>query len=181
MYLTAITHASARDKEHNFRGLTPAGHEESAGAAHQYEALTTGRDVPAFDQIVSSPKPRCLETAILFAKALSNETIQASSVVVDPGLAAGKIKGKELDMLAQTVDATHVLVSGHADMVKTLPAGVSLTGDLADGGWFSVRPVLFQVEVEPGQAWNEAAVHFCSALVNGRWESLLESHLPSSE
>lgn len=181
MYLTAITHASARDKDHHFRGLTPAGQEESAGAAQHYEALTNGEGVPAFDQIVSSPKPRCLETVILFAKAVGNDSIKASSVAVDANLAAGEIEGGELATLAAAHDAAHdaeggaehVLVSGHADMVKTLPPGTSLTADAADGGWFSVRPVLFQVEVKSGQSWDKATVHFCRALVNGQWHDLL--------
>lgn len=173
MYLTVITHASARDKKRNFRGLTAAGQAECDGAAQRYEALTDGRDVPAIDKIVSSPKPRCLETVILFAKGLGNESIEASSVAVDPGLAAGEIEGGEVAALAAADDAAHVLVSGHADMVKTLPPGTSLATDAADGGWFSMRPVLFQVEIEPGQAWEEATVRFCGALVEGGWRGLL--------
>ena len=129
--------------------------------------------MPPFDQIVSSPKPRCLETAILFAKALDNASVEASSVAVDAGLAAGEIEGGEVAALAAGADAAHVLVSGHADMVKTLPPGTSLAAGAADGGWFAVRPVLFQVEIEPGRPWEEATVHFCSALVDGEWQDLL--------
>ena len=173
MYITAITHASARDKEHNFRSLTAAGQVESATAGRQYASLANGRDVPPIDQIVSSPKPRCLETVILLAKALSNDVLEASSIDVDQGLAAGEIEGGELAALATDADANHVLVSGHADLVKVLPAGASLTADAADGGWFSVRPVLFQVEVEPARSWDQATVHFCTALVDDRWQQLL--------
>ena len=173
MYITAITHASARDKEHNFRSLTVAGQGESTTAGRQYASLAGGRDVPPIDHIVSSPKPRCLETVILFAKALSNDALDASSVDVDPNLAAGEIEGGELNALTTDGDGAHVLVSGHADLVKTLPAGVSLTAGAADGGWFSVRPVLFQVELEPGRSWDEATVHFCRALVDGQWQQLL--------
>lgn len=173
MYLTAITHASARDKEHHFRGLTPAGQEESASAAWQFEARTKGRDLPPFDRIVSSPKPRCLETVILLAKALSNDSINTSKVEVDAGLAAGKIEGNALATLAAGGDAEHILVSGHADLVKTLPDGTSLIDKAADGGWFAVRPVLFQIEIAPGKSWEEATVHFCSGLVDGQWTDLL--------
>lgn len=175
MYLTAITHAGARDKKYHFRGLTPAGQEECAGAARQFEALAEGQRLPAFDKIVSSPKPRCLETVILFAKAVDNDSIEVSSVEVDAGLAAGQIEGGELVSLAAGGDAAHVLVSGHADLVKTLPSSASLTVEAADGGWFAVRPVLFQIEVKPGQSWDEATVHFCSALVDGQWKGLLAS------
>lgn len=172
MYLTVITHASARDKAHHFRGLTTAGQEECAAVAEQYGALVR-EDAPAFDRIVSSPKPRCLETVILFAKGLGNERIEASSVAVDGGLAAGEIEGGELAALAAAGEDEHVLVSGHADMVQALPAGASLVEGAADGGWFSVRPVLFQVKVEPGRPWDEATVRFCGALVDGRWRDLL--------
>lgn len=175
MYLTAITHASARDKEHHFRGLTADGQEESTSAAWKYEAYTKGQDLPAFDRIVSSPKPRCLETVILFAKALGNDSIAVSSVDVDAGLAAGEIEGGELAALAASGNAEHILVSGHADLVKTLPAGASLSEEAADGGWFAVRPVLFQIEIDGEQSWEEATVLFCSALVDGHWKSLLAS------
>ena len=172
MYLTVITHASAREGEYNFRGLTAAGQGECAAVAERYGALASD-GAPAFDRIVSSPKPRCLETVILFAKGLENERIGASSVAVDGGLAAGEIEGGELAALAAAGGAEHVLVSGHADMVKALPAGVSLAEDAADGGWFAVRPVLFQVEVTGGQSWDEATVRSCGALVDGRWRDLL--------
>ena len=173
MYLTAITHASARDKEYHFRGLTPTGQEESTSAAWQVEAVAKDRSLPAFDNVVSSPKPRCLETVILFAKALGNDSIEASSVTIDPGLAAGNIEGGELAALAVQSDAAHLLISGHADLAKTLPTGVSLATGAAEGGWFTVRPVLFQVEIQPGQRWDEATVHFCTALVDGHWQNLL--------
>lgn len=173
MYLTAITHASARDKAHNFRGLTASGQGESAGAAEQYEEYTNGQDLPPVDRVVSSPKPRCLETVILFAKSLDNNRIAASSVEVDAGLAAGKIGGGELAALAATGNAAHILASGHADLVKTLPSRVSFINGAANGGWFAVRPVLFQIEIEDGQSWQEATVHFCSALIDGRWQDLL--------
>ena len=173
MHVTAITHASARDKDHNFRGLTAAGQKESAGAAGRYQEVASGRPISPFGRIVSSPKPRCLETVLLFAKAHSNEWIRASSVSVDRGLAAAEIEGGELAELADTADAEHLLVSGHADLVKTLPAGTPLVEHAADGGWFSVRPVLFQLEVQPGQDWDDATVRFCSGFVDGEWESLL--------
>lgn len=173
MDLTAITHASARDKKHNFRGLTASGEEESVSAAERYRELTSGRSASAFDRIVSSPKPRCLETVLLFAKAHPNEMIRASSVAVDSGLAAGEIEGDELSELAATGDAEHLLVSGHADLVETLPAATELVDEAADGGWFSVRPVLFQVQVRPGREWDDATVRFCTAPVDGEWESLL--------
>lgn len=175
MYLTAITHASARGKEHNFRGLTPDGQEECLVAARQYEEYIKGQSLPPVDRIISSPKPRCLETLIVFAKRLNNDRIAASTVEVYPGLAAGEIEGGELAALVKSSEAAHVLVSGHADLVKTLPSRVSLIDATAGGGWFSVRPVLFQIEIDRGQSWDAASVHFCAALVEGRWQRLVAS------
>ena len=172
MLITAITHASARAKEYNFRGLTAAGEEESKSAAERYRELTAGSSLPPIEWIISSPKPRCLETVILFAKELANEALEASAVDVDGGLAAGSIEGGELATLAATGEVSHLLVSGHADLVKTLPDSARLHDDAADGGWFQTRPVLFQVEVQPGQPWDDARLSFCESLQAGTWDTL---------
>ena len=175
MLITAITHASARDKEHNFRGLTEAGQSESVRAAERYRALTAGQTVPAVEWVLSSPKPRCLETVLLFAKALANDQVETSSVEVDGGLAAGSIEGDELASLAATGEVAHLLVSGHADLVKTLPESARLRAGAAGSGWFQTRPVLFQIEIEPGRPWSEATLNFCESLVDGAWRNLIES------
>lgn len=173
MLITAITHATARDKEHNFRGLTEEGQAETALAAERYRTLTAEQEVPAIEWVLSSPKPRCLETVLLFAKGLTNEEIAASSVQVDGKLAAGSIEGDELATLAATGEVSHLLVAGHADLVKTLPEGTNLWADAASDGWFQTRPVLFQIEVESGRPWAEATVRFCESLVQGEWRSVL--------
>lgn len=175
MLITAVTHASARDKDHNFRGLTEDGRQESKRAAERYLALTSGRSIPAVEWVISSPKPRCLETVILLTKELANEQVEASSVDIDAGLAAGSIEGDELATLAATGKVEHLLVSGHADLVKTLPDGVGLREDAASDGWFQTRPVLFQIEIESGHPWAEAKLHFCESLEEGEWSSLLRS------
>lgn len=174
MLITAITHASARDKEYKFRGLTEEGQAESRRAAARYRTLTAGEEVPAVEWIISSPKPRCLETLILFAKELANEQIGASFVDVDEGLAAGSIEGDELATLAAPGEVRHLLVSGHADLVKTLPDSARLRAEAAEGGWFQTRPVLFQIEIEPGKPWPAAKVRFCESLEEGAWHSLLQ-------
>ena len=175
MLITAVTHASARDKQYNFRGLTEDGQAESKRAAERYLALTAGRSIPAIEWVISSPKPRCLETVILLTKELTNEKVATSSVEIDAGLAAGSIEGDELATLAATGKVDHLLVSGHADLVKTLPAGADLRSDAADDGWFQTRPVLFQLEIESGRPWAEARLHFCESLQHGEWRSLLRS------
>jgi phosphohistidine phosphatase SixA len=175
MLITAITHASARDKDHNFRGLTAEGQTESERAAARYQALTAGRSVPAIQWVISSPKPRCLETVILLTKGLANEEVEASSVDIDGGLAAGSIEGDELATLAATGEVAHLLVSGHADLVKTLPDSARLRKDAARDGWFQTRPVLFQIEIEPGRPWTEAEIHFCESLEQGAWNNLLQA------
>jgi phosphohistidine phosphatase SixA len=172
MLITAITHASARDKEHNFRALTEDGTQESLSAVARYGELTGEQPIP-ITRVLSSPKPRCLETAITFVKQLDNEAVVASTVEVDAGLAAGEIEGSELAHLGREAEAGHVLVSGHADLVQTLPEHVRLTADAASDGWFQVRPVIFQLHIEPGAEWSQAELRFCEGLVDGQWQSLV--------
>ena len=179
MLITAITHASARDKIHTFRGLTEEGRAESEQAAERYRTLTAGQEIPVIEWVISSPKPRCLETVILFAKRLDDEAIAASSVEVDGRLAAGNIDGSELAELAATAEAVHLLVSGHADLAKSLPDSVLLGDGAADDGWFQSRPVLFQIEIEPGRPWTAAEVRFCESLREGEWRSLLKAGVGS--
>ena len=175
MFLSVITHADARG-DFEFRGLTEQGWQEADSAVSRYQSLlqAQAQEIPAIDAVVSSPKPRCLETAILLAKGLG-DFVQASEVSVNAGLKAGSISGPELKDVAQAVDAEHVLVSGHADMVKTLPEGTSLTAGAENDGWFADKPVLFTVVYEPGAPWAEASVLFCPALADGEWQDLLGS------
>ena len=87
MFITCITHAEARDKQDVFRGLTEVGWWQVDSAAQRFRALTTFHELPHIGAIISSPKARCLETAVLLAKALSNfELLDASEVQVDAGL-----------------------------------------------------------------------------------------------
>lgn len=175
MYISVITHAAAREKKHGFRGLTERGWQEANSAAARYRALLqeAGTDVPPVDLVVSSPKPRCLETVILFAKGL-DEAMKASEVQVDGDLKAGSIEGPELDALAQSTEAAHVLVAGHADMVKTLPGSAALAPGAQNGGWFAHRPVLFALSTERAASWDEAQILFCEANVAGTWTDLLQ-------
>jgi len=172
MFITCITHASARGKEHAFRGLTEAGWREVKSAAQRFKALHE-EEVPRIGVIVSSPKARCLETAVLFAKALSDfGLLDASEVLVDAGLKAGSITSDELPDLASSVETRHLLVSGHADLAKALPAGFKLAYGAAKNGWFSTRPVLFTIKYEVGQPWEEAQVLYCEGYAGNLWHSL---------
>jgi phosphohistidine phosphatase SixA len=174
MFMTCITHADARGKEHAFRGLTETGWREAKSAAQQFKALHQ-EEIPSIGIIVSSPKPRCLETAVLFAKELSDfGLLDASEVQVEAGLKAGSITGDELPDLASSIETQHLLVSGHADLAKALPAGFKLASGAAKNGWFSTRPVLFTVEYDAGQPWEQARALYCQGLIDGRWQNLVE-------
>jgi phosphohistidine phosphatase SixA len=174
MFVTCITHADARGKEHAFRGLTEIGWREVESAAQRFRALHK-EEIPSIGIIVSSPKPRCLETAVLFAKALSDfGLLDASEVQIEAGLKAGSITGGELPNLASNIKTRHLLVSGHADLAKALPASFQLAPESAKNGWFSTRPVLFTTQYEPGQQWDKAQVLYCEGLVDGRWQDLGE-------
>lgn len=179
MLLSGITHADARDgKKHPFRGLSKQGRKESKKAADRFKKLVEawtnerGEPVPAVDVVVSSPKVRCLETVILMAKAASQLTA-TSEVQVRPALKAGAITGRELADLANEVEAQHMLVSGHADLVQALPEQVELAPEAAKNGWFTTRPVLFVIDYAAGKPWESAQVLSCEGLVDGKWISLL--------
>jgi phosphohistidine phosphatase SixA len=174
MLLTGITHASARDKkEHPFRGLTENGWSEVRGAAARFKELTGGEH-PLVETIISSPKARCIETAVLFAKAISDfQLVATSEIQVDASLKAGSIQGGELVELANRTGAKHLLVSAHADLVKALPPSARLAPETAKGGWFTTRPVLFTVDYTPGEPWDRAGILYCEGFVDGKWRSLI--------
>lgn len=174
MFVTCITHADARDKKHIFRGLTENGWREVESAARRFRVLHE-EVVPSIGTIVSSPKARCLETAVLFAKALSDfELLNASEIQVDDRLKAGSIAGDELPELVGSVKTEHLLVSGHADLAKALPAGFNLAPGSAKDGWFSTRPVLFTIEYEVGRPWHKARVLYCEGYSDKLWHNLAE-------
>jgi len=173
MLVTCITHADARGKKHTFRGLTERGRQEAASAAKRFRGLVE-EEVPRIGVVVSSPKARCLETAVLFAKAISDfRLITTSEVEVNAGLKAGSITGDELAKLANGIETRHLLVSAHADLARALPAHVELDSAAVKDGWFTTRPVLFTIDYEIGQPWEEARVLYCEGYVDEEWRSLI--------
>lgn len=173
MLITCITHAGARGKERPFRGLTERGQAEAASAAGRFRELA-GDEVPRVGVIVSSPKARCLETAVLFAKAASDFGLVAvSEVQVDAGLKAGSITGAELSLLANSFATRHLLVSGHADLAKALPVRTELTPTAVKDGWFTTRPVLFTIDYEAGKLWGAARLLTCEGYIEQAWRSLI--------
>lgn len=171
MYITCITHAAAREKKYAFRGLTAEGWREVDSAAERFLSLVAP-DVPKIDAIISSPKARCVETAVLFAKAISSY-VAVSEIGLNSSLKAGSIAGTELVDLANSNRGQHLLVAAHADIVKALPKQIMLIPEAASGDWFSTRPVLFHLEYEPSTAWNTARIAFCDGLLDGHWQDLL--------
>ncbi|UCG23810.1 MAG: histidine phosphatase family protein [Chloroflexota bacterium] len=173
MLVTCITHADARGKKHAFRGLTKQGQKEAESAAERFRELAE-KGVPRIGFVMSSPKARCLETAVLLAKALSDfGLITTSEVLVDATLKAGSITGGELADLANMIEARHLLVSAHADLAKALPAGAGLGSTAVKDGWFTTRPVLFTIDYEAGEAWDNARVLYCEGYVDDDWHSLI--------
>ena len=81
MLITCITHADAHnDKARPFRGLTEQGWREVEGAAGRFRNLM-GEETPKIETVVSSPKVRCLETALLFGRAISDR-VSASEIQI---------------------------------------------------------------------------------------------------
>ncbi len=173
MLVSCITHAGARGKKHAFRGLTEKGWQEANSAAERFKELME-EEVPHIGVVVSSPKARCLETAVLFAKVLSDfGLITTSEVQVDAGLKAGFITGDELFLLANRIETRHLLVSAHADLAKALPAGTELLSTAVRDGWFTTRPVLFTIDYEAREPWDTARVLYCEGFVNEEWQRLV--------
>lgn len=173
MLITCITHADARDKKvHPFRGLTGKGWQEVESAAERFRALID-EETPKIDLVVSSPKARCVETALLLAKALS-DLCATSEIQLDAGLKAGSISGNELFDLANRVQSLHALISAHADLVQALPAGTRLRPSAGQNGWFTTRPVLILLKYEPGEPWAAARVLACEGLLDSKWGNMLQ-------
>lgn len=147
MLVPCITHADARDKKkHTFRGLTEQGWKEVNSAAERFRRLIE-EEAPLIETIVSSPKARCLESAILFAKAISEFRLMATSEIqVNSSLKAGSISGDELAKLANGIRTQHLLVSAHADLAQALPAHVELASGSVKDCWFTTRPVQFTID-----------------------------------
>lgn len=182
MFVTCITHADARGKSQAFRGLTEQGWREVESAAERFrelmEELGTNQDeaMPRVKAVVSSPKARCLETAVLLAKAISDfKLIDTSEVQVEANLKAGSITGQELAELANSLRTPHLLVSAHADLAKALPAPDILASEATRDGWFTTRPVLFTIDYEVGEAWDEARVLYCEGYIDEAWQDLVRS------
>mgnify|MGYP000172442424 CR=1 FL=1 len=173
MLITCITHADARDKKtHPFRGLTEQGWREVERAAERFRALIDN-ETPKIEVVVSSPKARCVETAVLFAKAVSNLTT-TSEIQLDAGLKAGSIGGNELFDLANSIQGRHILVSAHADLARALPVQAKMIPEAAKDGWFTTRPVLILVKYDAGQSWKSAQVLACEGLLDEEWRNLLQ-------
>lgn len=171
MKITCITHATARDKKYTFRGLTDVGWQEVDSAADRFLSVMAA-DTQKIGAIISSPKARCVETAVLFAKAVSS-WVATSEIELNSGLKAGSITGSELIDLANENRGQHLLVSAHADIVQALPPHAALLPKAASGGWFAIRPVIFQIDYEVGKAWDTARIIYCDGLVDGMWQKLL--------
>lgn len=173
MLITCITHADARDKKaHPFRGLTRRGWREVERTAVRFRELLDAQ-APTIEVVASSPKARCLETALLFAKAVS-DLCATSEIQIDAGLKAGSIAGHELFDLANNLQARHLLVSAHADLVRALPEPAALIPTAANNGWFTTRPVLILLKYEAGESWNSAQILACEGLLDEDWRNLLQ-------
>ncbi len=172
MLITCITHADAHnDKAHPFRSLTGQGWREVEGAAGRFRNLID-EETPSIEIVVSSPKTRCVETAILFGKAIS-DLVAASEIQLDTGLKAGSIGGRELMDLANNIQGQHMLVSAHADLVRALPAQATMRAEVVRNGWFTTRPVLVLVNYDVGESWDSAQVLACEGLFGEEWWNLL--------
>jgi phosphohistidine phosphatase SixA len=191
MLVILISHADRRKSVSRsvFGGLSDQGRAEVESAANRFWALRNrhARELDgnklAIEKVVSSPMARCVETAVLFAKELSEFTnsppAEGSPHVSEIHLRQELKEGPERltrEDLAAVIDHERVgamLVCTHGDLAGALPRTAELGANTQDGGWFKLRPVIALAKVEPGASFHDAQVLCCEGYRAGSWENLL--------
>ena len=184
MLVIFVTHAdSRRTKEPTmFRCLTDQGREEVKRAANRFQDLAKRALADQFNQkliiekIVSSPKARCVETALLFADELRSFT-KTSDISISNNLDEkrdGILTSKDVIAVLDAEEAQAVLVACHGDLANALPQ-TGIRSQEIQGGWFKQRPVVAMVDYDRKEAWERARVLFCDGYDVAVWRSLSAS------
>jgi len=132
-FLTLVRHARAVTQavsEPDFeRALTVEGRNEARNAAERF-----ADDGPTPDLLVSSPAPRALETARIFAAALG---LAADAIAIEPELYNASVDDIESVLGRTPADVTHAAVFGHnpgvSDFARAVGADLTIT-DLGTAG-----------------------------------------------
>lgn len=191
MLVILITHGDRRKSISRsvFGGLCDQGRTEVKSAANRFWALRNRHakeldgNKLAIEKVVSSPMARCVETAVLFAKELSEFTNSpqakvgphVSEIHLCQELKEGpeKLTCQDLAAVIDRESVGAILVCTHGDLAGALPPTVELSATSQDGGWFKLRPVIALVKVEPDTGFQNAQVLCCEGYHAGSWENLL--------
>lgn len=173
MLVMAITHPDSAARSP--RALSEGGRHQALEAARRLRELA-GKKV-VLGTVLTSPKARCLETAIILARELGETTKDDghydSIVVLD------KLKEQSepikpdtfLEVVKRNALAeTAVLVAMHGDLASALEPHVQFREDLVSGGWFTIRPVIACFELE----LDAIRVVACETYSAGNWVSCVK-------
>ncbi|MFD2070122.1 phosphoglycerate mutase family protein [Azotobacter chroococcum] len=181
MLIICITHADARRTKasHIFRSLTEQGREEVRHAANRFQELAMRilRDQYdkklSIERILSSPKARCIETALLFADELRDLT-KTSDISISEKLDEkqdGILTSEDLVSVIRNENSQAILIACHGDLANALPPS-ALRSQENQGGWFKQRPVFALIDYDPEAGWESAKVLCCEGYEASPWKNL---------
>lgn len=180
MLILAVTHPDTISR--NPRSLSEGGRQQGLLAARRLRELI-GKQV-FLGAIVSSPKARCLETAILVAREFG-ETTKADGTYDGRVHVVGELEEtpgqvKDISALNEALGPFRqgdfespdkaILLAVHGDLANMLNGSAIFTQEAASEGWFVRRPVIAGFDYTPGRV----TVRFCEELQRGSWVSCLE-------
>jgi broad specificity phosphatase PhoE len=182
MLVLAVTHSDSAARSP--RSLSEGGRQQALWAARRLREFVGKKAVLV--AALSSPKTRCLETAILvareFGETTKSETTSFDRIDVRRELEEAKdpmtpeALKQLLDGVTQDIEiAQHitsdaaVLISMHGDLANALRESVTLAPHLAPDGWFDVRPVIAVCDFVESRL----SVKSCRVLQAGSWTDCL--------
>jgi hypothetical protein len=190
MRILAVTHPDSAARSP--RSLSDGGRLQALSAARRLRELAGKKTV--LKAILSSPKARCLETAILVAREFGETTkeeecfdrvevraeLEEGQSPIQPDALKGLFGEIRNGLLAQSRQGAQwspdwaILVSMHGDLVGVIGSSATLATEIApgssiaSGGWFDVRPVIAVCDYD-----DQFSVKNCEALFAGSWASCL--------
>ncbi len=181
MLILAVTHPDPISR--NPRSLSEGGRQQAFQAARRLRELV-GKRV-SLTAVISSPKARCLETAILIAREFGETTRDDGTydghIHVVPELdethgAANSVRNLNETIrpfLHDSVEAADkgILLAVHGDLANMLISSTTFSEEAASGGWFKNRPVIAIFDYAPGKIM----VRHCETIKAGSWTSCLSS------
>jgi Histidine phosphatase superfamily (branch 1) len=178
--VVAVTHPDVTSR--NPRSLSEGGRQQALLAARRIRELLGKRTSLA--AVVSSPRARCLETAIVVARELGETTREDGTyqghihVVeeLDESETGPRVRA-DLDAVLSPFAKEDsgqnkaVLISTHGDLANMLGGTCEFIDGMVSEGWFEARPVIAGFEYVSGQV---ARVSFCEVFRGGSWVSCVQ-------